>query len=80
MSRRTVWRVLFLGVTGLALGMEVWASADSDPATEPWTDLIVAGFPAELTTFFIGGVTLWLREHFKIRYERKAARGGELPS
>lgn len=80
MSRRTVWRVLFLGVTGLAVGMEVWASADGDSTTDPWTDLIVAYVPGEVTAAGIGALALWLGVHFWRRYRRKAARGGELPS
>lgn len=71
MSRRALWRALFLGATGLALGMEVYASADGDPQTDPWTDLLVQYVPGEVTAIAIGGLALWLPVHFGLRYWRR---------
>ena len=71
MSRRTAWRAVFLGLTALVLGMEVWASADGDPETDPWTDMIVQYIPGEVTAVLIGGLALWLPVHFGLRYWRQ---------
>lgn len=71
MSRRAAWRAVFLGLTVFVLGMEVWASADGDPETEPWTDLIIQYIPGEVAAVLIGGLMLWLPVHFGIRYWRR---------
>lgn len=71
MSRKTAWRTAFLGVTAVAVVMEVWASADGNDDTDPWTDLIVTYVPGELTAFAIAGLTGWLAVHFYSRYARK---------
>jgi hypothetical protein len=70
-SRRAVWTLAFLGVTTVAIIAELWASFDSDPQTDPWTDLIVRHIPAEITFALIGALCLWLPLHFWIRYRRK---------
>jgi hypothetical protein len=70
-SRRAVWTLAFLGVTTIAIAAELWASFDSDPNTDPWTDLIVRHIPAEVTAALIGALCLWLPLHFWIRYRRK---------
>jgi len=72
---RHVWRWLFLGVTAAAVGLELWASFDGDPDTEPWTDLIVAYVPGEVTALVIGGLAVWLAIHFWIRYARRRRKG-----
>lgn len=69
--KTSIWRLWFLGVTVLALGMELWASFDSDPKTEPWTELIVQYISAEVTIAVIGGLSVWLFVHFILRYSRK---------
>ena len=69
------WRIAFLGLTTLVVGMEIWASVDGDPQTDPWTDLIVEYIPLEVTALAIGGLSLWLVVHFWRRYKRKADRG-----
>jgi hypothetical protein len=70
-SRRAVWTLGFLGVTAVAIVAELWASFDSDPNTDPWTDLIVRHIPAEVTFALIGALCLWLPIHFGLRYWRK---------
>lgn len=72
---KTAWRVGFLGVTALAIGMELWASFDGDADTEPWTDLIVSYVPGEVTALAIGGLVTWLAVHFIRRYRRKNGTG-----
>lgn len=74
MTRRGWWRTSFLTATALALGMEVWASADGDPTTDPWTDLLVTYVSGEVTAAAIGGLSLWLGVHFWRRYARKGRR------
>lgn len=68
---RNRWRVAFLAVTAVALVMELWASLDNNPATDPWTDLIVAYVPAEVTALAIAGLAGWLAVHFGLRYLRR---------
>ena len=71
MSKRTTWIITFLSITGLALAAELVAALDRDPDTVPWTDLIVAHIPGEVTAAAIGGLSLWLAVHFARRYRSK---------
>jgi hypothetical protein len=74
------WRIAFLGLTGLVIGMEIWASADGNPDTRPWTDEIVSTIPGEVTALAIAGLCGWLSVHFAVRYIRKArARRADPP-
>lgn len=68
---RNRWRLAFLGLTAVVLGMELVASFDRDPNTDPWTDLIVAYVPVEVTALAIAGLSGWLAVHFSMRYWRK---------
>lgn len=72
MSGRNWWRVAFLGLTSVVVGMEIWASADGNPSTDPWTDLIVEYVPGEVTALAIAGLAGWLAVHFGRRYWRRA--------
>ena len=71
---RNRWRVAFLAVTAVAIVMECWASWDGNPNTDPWTDLIVAYIPDEVTMLAIGGLSLWLLVHFGKRYWKRRSR------
>ena len=71
MDKRKAWRTVFLGVTALAVGMELFAAFDGDGETDPWTDMIVAYIPGEVTALAIAGLSGWLAVHFGIRYWRK---------
>ncbi|MEV0646113.1 hypothetical protein AB0I28_12685 [Phytomonospora sp. NPDC050363] len=71
MTKATVWRTLFLGLTAVVIGLEVWGSFDGDDATDPWTDLIVRHVPGEITALLIAGLAGWLAVHFGLRYWRK---------
>lgn len=76
MTQRGWWRVSFLGLTALVLGMEVFASVDGNPETEPWTDLLVSYVPGEFTFAAIGALVLWLPVHFGLRYWRRSRDAG----
>lgn len=71
MSARGWWRVVFLGLTVLVVSAEVFAAADGNPNTDPWTDLIVAYVPDEVATAVFGALLLWLPVHFTTRYARR---------
>lgn len=77
MSPATRWRIGFLGLTAVVLGMEIWASADGNPDTDPWTDLIVRHVPGEVTALAIAGLAGWLGVHFGLRYWRKRKAAAE---
>ena len=72
--RRKVWIIGFLALTAFALGAELWASFDSDPETDPWTDLIVRYIPWEVTAVLLGALILWLPLHLGWRYWRRRER------
>lgn len=68
MSQRSWWRVAFLGLTAVVLGMEVFAAVDGNEQTDPWTDLIVTYIPGELFALAFTGLAGWLGVHFGRRY------------
>lgn len=68
---RNLWRAGFLGVTVLAVVLELVAAFDGSDATDPWTDLIVTYIPWEITAVLIGGLAFWLPLHFGVRYWRR---------
>lgn len=69
---------MFLGLTAVVLGMELFASFDGNTETEPWTGLIVDYVPDEVTFAAIGALILWLPIHFAIRYARKRKADKEI--
>jgi hypothetical protein len=73
-SAATRWRIAFLGLTGLVIGMEILAACDSSASTEPWTTLVVRHIPGEVTAALIGALSLWVPIHFWLAYRRKARR------
>jgi hypothetical protein len=73
-SPATRWRIAFLGLTGLVIGMELFAACDSSPATRPWTTEIVSAVPMEVTFAAIGALVLWVPIHFWLAYRRKRRR------
>ena len=68
------YRLPFLGFTALAIVTECWFAWDGDAETEPWTELIVAYIPDEVTMLAIGGLSLWLLVHFGKRYWKRRSR------
>lgn len=71
MTRKAWWTIGFLGITAVAIALEVFASFDGSPDTVPWTDYIVRYIPGEIAALLIGGLALWLVVHFGLRYYRK---------
>ena len=62
------WRLAFLGVTALAIAMELFSIFDGNAETEPWTTLIITYIPEwAFWTFLVGGVA-WVVMHFKKWY------------
>lgn len=69
------WKTVgFLSATALVLFWELIAAFDGDPETMPWTDMIVAFVPGEVTAAVLGALLLWLPVHFGLRYYRKARK------
>lgn len=73
MSKRTVWRLAFLGMTATVVGLELVASFDNDVDTRPWTQEIVDHVPGEVAAAAIGALVCWLPVHFGIRYWKKSS-------
>lgn len=69
--RRQAWLPLFLGATVVTIALELWASFDGNDETDPWTDLLVAYVPEEVTFAAIGALALWLPLHFWRRYRQR---------
>lgn len=65
---RKIWMIVFLALTGGALGMELWAGLDSSPTTVPWTELISGYVPQPLTLTAISVLAAWLPVHFVHNY------------
>ncbi len=75
MYRRTAWVAGFLGLTALAIAMELLAAFDASAATVPWTDLLVSlpwWVPGPVTAVFV----IWLPIHLWLAYRarQRAAR------
>lgn len=71
MSRKAWWSLVFLGLTGLVIGKELWAAVDGDPDTRTWTEHIVTYVPWEVAAALLGALLLWAPLHFGVRYWRK---------
>ena len=76
MNARGQWRMVFLTVTGLALAMELWSAYDGDPATDPWTYLLVDFGPAPLTMAAAAVLAVWLPMHLVRSYRARRRRVG----
>lgn len=72
MSRRSIWTVVFLGLTAGAIGMELWAAVfDHSSNTVTWTELISTWWPAPVTFGLIGILTVWIGPHFVEAYKKR---------
>lgn len=71
MSNKLKWIAAFLGVTVLALGMEVTAAVVGSDDMPTWTQLIVTYVNWEVFAFIWGGLAIWGTAHFGVRYWRK---------
>ena len=67
-----VWTWVFLGLTGVVIGLEVVGSVDETDSRWAWTNYIVEYIPGEITAFLIAGLSGWLAVHFYRRYRDKA--------
>jgi hypothetical protein len=69
--KKVAWRVGFLGVTLLAVVMELVAAWDNSGDTEPWTHLIGQYVPAPFTIAVILYGSWWLYDHFTHEYKKR---------
>lgn len=76
MSKRTVWTVAFLAVTGTAVGMELWAALDHDPSTVPWTNLAAEYVPQPVTFAVIALLCAWIPGHLTFAYRHNPPSEG----
>lgn len=79
MSRRTAFRAGFLGVTAVAVVLELVAAFDGDGATEPWTEHLIR-LPWWVLVPLSVGFGVWLPWHLvteKRRKERRIEKGQE---
>jgi len=67
-GKQKAWIGGFLGVTFLAILMELIAAFDPTMETIPWTDLIVEYVPMEIAAVAFGALAIWLPVHFGRRY------------
>lgn len=65
---RKAWIIVFLVLTGGALGMELWAGLDTSPTTVPWTELISEYIPQPITMTVLATLAAWLPAHFRHHY------------
>jgi hypothetical protein len=70
-TRKTVLSVVFLSVTGVAVGMEIWFAVDGNPDTWPWTEWIADQVPAPITFAAIAVLLSWLPGHFAAAYSKR---------
>lgn len=77
--RRVLWRWLFLGVTVLAIVMELVAALDRNDQTEPWTELISTYVPSEVAMLVFGALVAWLPLHFFLAYRRNRKGNSDGP-
>jgi hypothetical protein len=68
---KRVWPFAFLGLTAVLVGAEIWASADGNSSTVPWTDYLVRYVPEEVVYALLGALLLWAPFHFWRRYRKR---------
>lgn len=71
MKKATKWKIIFLGITLLAIVLEVWAAFDNSEETIPWTKLIVSSVPVWITMPLIVLIFVWLFFHFRKFYKKE---------
>lgn len=64
MKNKTKWTIGFLGVTGLAIAMELYAALFYSQDRPPWTTLIIDHIPFEVFCLIWGGLAVWITIHF----------------
>lgn len=71
MINKTKWTIGFLGVTAIAILMELIAAFDNSENTIPWTSYIVDNIPAFIGFPLIALFAAWLVRHFYSYYYPK---------
>jgi hypothetical protein len=71
MTRKTVLSIVFLSVTGVAVGWEVAAVVNPRDSLVPWTELIAEHVPAPITFAAIAVLLSWLPGHFAAAYSKR---------
>lgn len=71
MSRRAIWTIVFLGITGAAVGMELLAAFDNSPDTVPWTSYLIQ-LPWWILIPLALALSVWLPIHLWISKKRQA--------
>jgi len=71
MNKKTKWIISFLGVTALAVAMELWAVFDKSPDTIPWTTLFIDNVPVRIGVAIVVFFAGWLVNHFITNYKNK---------
>lgn len=79
MTSRTVKRIVFLALTAATVGMEIWFATDGDPASEPWTSLLVEFVPGPVTAVAIVVLLWWLPPHMLDAYRKRTAGPVHVP-
>ncbi len=69
MPKRALWVTVFLTVTAVAVGMELWASVHHSPDAPTWTALTVRFVPQALATAAVIALVGWLPGHFQHAYQ-----------
>ena len=64
------WAIGFLGITALAVFLELFAAFDGNPNTLPWTDFIVTYIPVWIGLPIVILFAIWLIAHFIKNYHR----------
>jgi hypothetical protein len=67
---RKIWIGIFLTLTAAALGMEIWAAADSSPDTLTWSELIGAYIPQTVAVGAAAILAAWITPHIAAQYRR----------
>ena len=66
------WTVIFLGITALAIFLELLAVFDKNPNTLPWTSYVATYIPVWIGLPLIVGFAIWLVVHFVNRYRKQS--------
>lgn len=71
MKTKTKWTIGFLGVTALAVFLELFAVFDGNPETLPWTNLFVDNIPFQIGFSIVCLFAGWLVKHFYTAYKNR---------
>lgn len=74
--RRQVWIGMFLALTFGAVGMELWAAADTDPNTVTWSELVGAYVPQTVAVGAASLLAAWIVPHIRSQY--RSSPGGAM--